>query len=410
MSGTLAALGPAMSQDVARYTLGGVVPAHAVRPSTAAEAAEVLRACAADRLVLVPWGGGVALESERFPGRYDVALDVGGLNRVTVYDPDDFTVSAECGVSIATLRARLHDHGHELPLEAAHASRATLGGVLAANASGPRRFRFGAPRDRILGARFATGDGVLARSGGRVVKNVAGHAVHRLFVGSRGGLGVLLEASLKLLPLPPARVALTFGCDAAALGDAARWAGVARREPAALTVMGRDLASGLGAFATDEAFTFVLGWEDDGAWLGTCEAFARDRFGEPATRTEGDGVGSLWQLLADLEEFEGPRLTFASAHNSPAALAPLAGRACADKLLYHAPSGRLILWPEPEEADALVVELARRGFTLTESRGLPVRREPQPVAIASLRGALRKALDPQGVMAFGERWESGGAA
>jgi len=295
MSGTLAALGTALSQDVARYALGGVLPAHAVRPSTMAEAAEVLRACAADRLSLVPWGGGVALESERFPGRYDVALDVGGLDRVTVYDPDDFTVSAECGVTIATLRARLHEHGHELPLEAAHPSRATLGGVLAANASGPRRLRFGAPRDRILGARFATGDGVLARSGGRVVKNVAGHAVHRLFVGSRGGLGVLLEASLKLLPLPPARVALAFGCDAATLADPARWAGLARREPAAMTVLGRGLARGLGAFATDEPFTFVLGWEDDGAWLETCEAFACDRFGSPAQRTAGDGVTAVWQ-------------------------------------------------------------------------------------------------------------------
>jgi len=68
-----------------------------------------------------------------------------------------------------------------------------------------------------------------------------------------------------------------------------------------------------------------------------------------------------------------------------------------------------VLWPAPGEADALVAELARFGFTLAESRGLAARGEPQPVAIASLRGALRKALDPQGVMAFGERWESGGA-
>jgi glycolate oxidase FAD binding subunit len=407
MSGTLAAFGPQLSMQVEGYPLGGVTPAFAVRPTTVLEAAEVVRACAADKLALVPWGGGVSLAGERCPGRYDVALDVSGLDRITIYDPDDFTVSAECGVTIATLRAALFERGHELPLEAACADRATLGGVLAANASGARRLRFGAPRDRILGARFVTGDGVLARSGGRVVKNVAGHAVHRLLVGSRGGLGVLLEASLKLMPLPPARVAFSFGCDATQLADAARWAGLARREPAVLTVLGREIATSLGAFGTDAPFTVVLGWEDDAAWLGTCEAFARSRFGAPAQRTEAHDVPAIWQALADLEETSGPRLSFASAHNSPAALAPLASRAVAGRLAFHAPSGRLLLWPAPEEAAGLVAELAQHGFVLVESRGVAVARERPAAAIAALRAALRKGLDPAGVLAFGERWASG---
>ena len=114
---------------------------------------------------------------------------------------------------------------------------ATLGGVLTANASGPRRRHFGGPRDRILGARFVTGDGVLARTGGRVVKNVAGHAVHRLLVGSHGALGVFVEASLKLPPQPPARLALVWGMDVVQLSDRTRWARWPRREPAVLTVL-----------------------------------------------------------------------------------------------------------------------------------------------------------------------------
>jgi glycolate oxidase FAD binding subunit len=410
MSGSLATFGADVSRETGRYALGGRPPSFAVRPSSAAEAAEVLRACTADRLALVPWGGGVALEGEEHPGRYDVALDLTGLDRITTYDPDDFTVSAECGVPIEALRRALGEHGHELPLEGGRADRATLGGVLAANASGPRRLRFGSPRDRILGARFVTGDGVLARTGGRVVKNVAGHAVHRLLVGSRGGLGVLLEASLKLLPLPPARLALAYGCDAAALGEPARWAGCARREPAVLTVLGRTAAAGLGALASNASrapFTFVLGWEDDAAWLAECEAFARARFGEPAQRTEGAGVPALWQALADAGEAPGPRLSFASAHNSPAALAPLAGRTVADRLVFHAPSGRLLLWPAPDEAGALVAELASHGFTLTEARAVPASRGTPPAAIAALRGSLRSALDPAHVLAFGERWQAG---
>lgn len=407
MSGAQLPPGAATAPDPARYALGGVAPAHAVRPGSAAEAAEVVRACAADRLALVPWGGGVALAGEPCPERYDLALDLSGLDRVTVYDPDDFTVSAECGVTVAALRATLAERGHELPLEAAHADRATLGGVLAANASGPRRARFGAPRDRILGARFATGDGVRAKSGGRVVKNVAGHAVHRLLVGSRGGLGVLLEASLKLLPLPPARVALAFGFDAAQLAEAERWAGFARREPAVLTVLGQAAAASLGAFATDAPFTALLGWENDAAWLGECETFAHDRLGAPARRAEGDAVPPLWQALADLEESPGPRLAFASAHNSPAALAPLAGRARAGGLVFHAPSGRLLLWPAAGEAESLVTELAALGFTLAGARAAGTGPAGPPVAVAALRKALRRALDPGGVMAFGDRWERG---
>ena len=103
MSGTLSTSARANARDAAAYSLGGAPPAYAVRPASAEEAAEVVRACAADRLALVPWGGGVALAGEAFAGRYDVALDAAGLDRVTVYDPDDFTVTAEGGITLATL-------------------------------------------------------------------------------------------------------------------------------------------------------------------------------------------------------------------------------------------------------------------------------------------------------------------
>jgi glycolate oxidase FAD binding subunit len=220
---TVAGLG-ARALDAGRFTIDGRAPRLAVRPENRDEAAEVLRAAAVDRLAVVPWGGGVSLGREGSPDRYDVALDLSALDRVIEYDPEDFTVTAECGATIASLRATLAAQGQELPLEAPQASRATLGGAIAANASGPRRLRFGAPRDRILGARFALAGGVIARSGGKVVKNVAGYGTHRLLCGSRGGLAVILEASLKLAPAPETRVALVFGVDAAALADASRWA------------------------------------------------------------------------------------------------------------------------------------------------------------------------------------------
>src|SRR5262245_5236680 len=230
--------------EAAKHAMSGGAPRLAWRPESAAEVADAVRQAGADGLKLVPWGGGIALARESAPVRYDVALDLTALKRVVIYDPDDYTVTVECGITIDELRGTLAAKKQELPLEGAESWGATLGGVLAANASGPRRRAFGAPRDRILGASFVTGDGVLAKSGGGGwVTTVSGPAGHRLLVGSRGSLGVLVQASLKLLPQPPARAALVWSCDAAALADAPRWRDWPRREPAALTVIGRAIAA-----------------------------------------------------------------------------------------------------------------------------------------------------------------------
>jgi len=387
--------------DAARFAMGGVAPRLAWRPENAAELAEAVRQAAAEGLKLVPWGGGVALSRENAPEHYDVALDVTALKRITVYDPEDFTVTAECGITLDDLRAALDAKGQELPLEGAEGWGATLGGVLAANASGPRRRLFGAPRDRILGARFVTGDGVLARTGGRVVKNVAGHAVHRLLVGSRGELGVFVEASLKLLPQPTGRVAWNWGADAAALADTKRWSAWPRREPAVLTVLGRAVAAKHPVLAGDAAFSVVAGFEDDPAWLAACDQFAHDTLGSPRITVRDSSIPTLWRQLTDFEEMPGPRLTFTSAHVTPDAIAFLAGRPVAERLVFHAPCGRLHLWPEKAEARELVHEADGRGFVLIESRGSLASGGPSPEPIARLRRRLGEALDPGRVFALG---------
>jgi FAD/FMN-containing dehydrogenase len=408
MSATLSALPAGRARERVRYAIGGVLPRLALRPDDAGEAAATVRACASEELALVPWGGGVALSHEASPPpRYDVALDLGAIKRIVTYEPDDFTVTAECGIPIAELCAALAEHGQELPLEAGAPAAATLGGVLATNTSGPRRLRLGAPRDRILGARFLTGDGVAAHTGGRVVKNVAGHAVHRLLVGSRGGLGVLLEASLKLLPMPPARAALVHGADAARIGHAATWAPFPRREPAVLTVIGHELTRQAHAFASGAPFTVITGFEDDPAWVDDCERFTSGLLGGPRQAMRDAAAAALWGALADAAEFPGPRLTFTSAHNTPDAIAPLANRPVGGRLLFHAPCGRLHLWPAPEEAESLVGELAARGFRLLESRALPVDPPLPPASVIGLRARLSAALDPSGTLAYGARWRGG---
>jgi len=399
----------------ARYALAGAEPASVWRPASSEEAAELLRGAARDRLAVVPWGGGVALARERAPRRYDVALDLTALDRVAEYRPEDMTVTAGCGVTLATLRATLAAQGQELPLEGARAERATLGGLLAADASGPRRLRFGAPRDRILGARFALADGTLARSGGRVVKNVAGYALHRLLCGSRGGLAVLLEASLKLAPAPARRVALLFGMGGRALGEPARWTAWPRLEPAALTVVGQALAGALPIAAPTDPFTVIAGFEDDEPRVAEQVAAAERLLGEPDARLEGDSAAALWQSLADLEDRDGARLTFTGAANTPAALAPLIGRpGLAAGMLFHAAAGRLHVFPARAAARELLEPLAAAGFALVEAvagagdpagvAALEPLVAPQAAALA-LRARIRAALDPAGVLAHGTRWE-----
>lgn len=399
-------LDAARHADPAAYAISGVAPRAAVRPADAHEVAELLRATTRERLGVVPWGGGVALSRARAPQRYDVALDLRALARITHFERDDFTLTAQAGVTIADLRAEVERVGLELPLEAAEAWGATLGGVLAADASGPRRRRFGAPRDRILGARFVTADGVIARTGGQVVKNVAGLAVHRLLCGSQGGLAVLLEASLKLRPAPLARLALVHGLSRAELADRSRWRDWLRREPAAVTVLGRELAATHPVLASSADFTVVSVFEDDPAWMPSQETFVRERLGAPRLRVQDTSVATLLQQLTDPEEMAGVRLTCTTASGTPDALAPLLAEPCASRLLFHAPAGRLHAWPTPDAVPEFAVRAAAHGFALLEARGA----EPSPaiapsMGIRSLRTRVRAALDPARTMALGDAWE-----
>src|SRR4029077_13862018 len=133
--------------------------------------------------------------------------------------PEDLTVTVRGGMPFAALRAALAARGQFLPLDPPHVARgATVGGIIAANSNGFGRYRYGSVRDLVLGVRAALPDGTSARAGGRVVKNVAGYDLNKLFIGSLGTLGVVVEATFKILPLPPVTRAASATFDSA--GDA----------------------------------------------------------------------------------------------------------------------------------------------------------------------------------------------
>lgn len=182
----------------------GVSPAEVFEPGSVAEAAEVMQACARGGRRVAFLGGGTDVGVGAPPRALDALVRTGRLDRIVEHAPADQIVVAEAGLPLAALQRALAAHGQRLALDPPLAERATVGGVVAANACGPLRTRYGTARDLIIGVTVVRADGVAARGGGKVVKNVAGFDLPRLLVGSLGTLGLVATATFRLHPLPEA--------------------------------------------------------------------------------------------------------------------------------------------------------------------------------------------------------------
>jgi glycolate oxidase FAD binding subunit len=194
----------------AALAVDGEVPSFVVYPPSAEQVAAVLKYCANHDLAVIPCRNATKLGIGNPPARYDVALSLKEMNQVWYYEPADLTASVEPGMKLGDFQRFLGRHGLWLPLDPPGGERASLGGILATNASGPLRVCYGAPRDMVIGMKIATTDGKIVKTGGRVVKNVAGYDLGKLLIGSYGTLGVIVEASFKLYPLPGGRVTFVF--------------------------------------------------------------------------------------------------------------------------------------------------------------------------------------------------------
>jgi glycolate dehydrogenase FAD-binding subunit len=186
------------------YAVDGVAPAAVVFPGSVEEVSAVLAACHGARAAVVPWGGGTSIGLGGVPPRVDVVLGLGRLNQVIDHEPGDMTSTVQGGALLADYQAYLGRHRQWLALDPPAADRATIGGLLAANVSGPRRLRYGTARDLLIGERVVHADGTVTKGGAKVVKNVTGYDMNKLYVGSLGTLGVIVEATFRLYPLPPA--------------------------------------------------------------------------------------------------------------------------------------------------------------------------------------------------------------
>lgn len=184
------------------YAIGSFVPVAAVRPDSPDAVAATMAWAGREGIAVYPAGGQTFASLGNPPARPGIALDLTRLNRLLDLQPADLTVSVEAGMTLAQLDAALAPEGKHVPLGAPLPQRATVGGTLAAGVSGPLRAAYGLPRDWLLGVSLVGADGTPTKAGGKVVKNVTGYDLNRLYAGSLGTLAVITAATFKLAPAP----------------------------------------------------------------------------------------------------------------------------------------------------------------------------------------------------------------
>jgi glycolate dehydrogenase FAD-binding subunit len=190
-------------------------------PETREQVCELVRLVRAEDLKIAPFGRGTKLRLGGAGPPIDLAISLERLNRVCDYPASDLTVSVEPGLLIRDLETTLEAKGQMLPLDVPFADLATVGGTIAANLNGSRRLAYGSWRDIVLGVQFVTAEGKLAKGGGKVVKNVAGYDIPKLFIGSLGTLGVMTEITFKVFPVAPASVTVAMHFASAATASRA---------------------------------------------------------------------------------------------------------------------------------------------------------------------------------------------
>jgi len=389
----------------------GVAPAAVVEPATVEEAAEIMKGCARDQRRVVFLGGGTDLGVGAPPSRLDLVLRTGKLCRVVEHSPSDQIVVAEAGLTLAALQGTLAAHGQRLALDPPLPEQATLGGIVAANAFGPRRTRYGTARDLIIGLSVVRADGIAARGGGKVVKNVAGFDLPRLFVGSLGTLGLITSVTFRLHPLPEASATVAVeaitGAQARALVVATR---EAQLEPTSVMLLAgagrlrlavRFEGFGPGVRQQAERFTALVraaglrGELLDGAgaaafWAGheaaRSSGAVRVRLAAPPSALEAVLAGAISPLVGALGQgwaVLDPWVGCGFAGGTPAEAAAAAALLTGARRALGALGGSLTLAAAPLEV--------RAGF---DAWGAP------PAAVEVMR-RLKARLDPEGRLAPG---------
>jgi len=329
----------------AAYAVDGFVPALVATPSSADELAAALALADEHGAAVIPWGGGRHMALGNVPSRCDLALRTTKLDRVLEHEPADLTITVAAGITIGRLQAHLAGHGQFLPIDAP--GDATIGGVLAANVSGPSRHAYGLPRDWLIGCRVAHVGGSISKGGGRVVKNVAGYDMPKLAVGSLGTLGVIVEVTLKVAPLPAAQETLVVQCDSLTAA-------------AALVFAADDRGLALRAVALLEGPTAAFWLAGLPAAVQRTSRELRDLArGSDVKRLEGQESEHFWSPMVDVGPHEAGGVSL-KASLPPAAVAGFVGR-CDFATIAYPTTGLVLANLEARAAARVDIDALRRA-------------------------------------------------
>jgi glycolate oxidase FAD binding subunit len=229
------------------HAIDGMSPRDVIRAANEADVLEAIRGANERREAIVISGGGTRLGIGDPPARYDLSLDVSAIRGIVEYEPDDLVATVRAGTTLAELAAALTPRGQRWPVEPGLPERATVAGTLASAAGGPSRLRYFHPRDWVIGARAVLGDGTPVRSGGRVVKNVTGYDLTRLWSGTFGTLVAIVELTLKLTAIPERTVSLVAEVDVRTAFDAASHLHASGLPLDALAIVTGDAVGAVGA-------------------------------------------------------------------------------------------------------------------------------------------------------------------
>lgn len=189
-------------KEINNFIVDGIRPKAVVEVDSEDEVAMLLKSASRESISVIPWGGGTMMGFGNIPRSVDVVVSLKRLNKIVEYSPEDLVVISEAGVTLESLQSLLSKNGQFLPLDPPYSYSTTLGGIVSSNSFGPLRYLYGGVRDLLLGIRVAGTNGALMKFGGKVVKNVAGYDVKKLFVGALGTLGIITQTTFRLYAIP----------------------------------------------------------------------------------------------------------------------------------------------------------------------------------------------------------------
>jgi len=441
------------AEELRALAVDGRLPQAGVLPESVSQLSEVIKLAADQGWALAPRGAGTMMALGNPPRRLDLVVGLSRLNHVIDIDVANLTVTVQAGVVLGDLQDLLagsenrcffpldsvlkekadylcssREHkGVRLPLDPPFGRRATLGGIVAANASGPKRHRFGQSRDLVTGLRYVQPDGRLIGLGGKTVKNVSGYDLSKLLIGSLGTLGVITELTFRLLPLPAQEAAWTAVCqDLTSAADLARTVLDSKLLPTALELMNEQAAG----FAP-QSLDLKVG--PGGWWLavgveGAAEEVSRqlddlDRMAAQhqatATRLDKAQAAGLWDGLRDQSGSAGqassirlkgffPLAGLAQVLTAWSQAARRAGQGCA----LQARVGLGLAWAHLESKDeGAVLKLSQEMRRVAAEAGGGMIVESAPAGLKDrldvwgpprsdfpLMAGLKRRLDPKGVL------------